>query len=200
MIRINLLGQAPPKARRAAVPTGAALPVILLLASLGLAGAFIWWQMSQIQAKIDEQVKVIQNQTAEKVRLEGVKREVEDLERQKPILEQRKAVIDQLRRNRTGGQELLEVMAATVNRTDGLWLTSVVRRGGGLSIEGTAGSINAVANFITQMKRSGYFDKIEIRESRQDDRNTAVQTFLFSLTADFVLPTAQTATPAPGKS
>ena len=30
---------------------------------------------------------------------------------------------------------------------------------------GTAGSINAVANFITQLKHSGYFDQVEIKES-----------------------------------
>ena len=35
---------------------------------------------------------------------------------------------------------------------------------------GTAGSINAVANFITQLKHSGYFDQVEIKESAQDDQ------------------------------
>ena len=51
-------------------------------------------------------------------------------------------------------------------------------------MEGAAASINSVANFITALKRSGYFTKIEIKESKQDEKNTAVQTFLFSINAE----------------
>lgn len=201
MIRINLLGQPRPKARRAAVPAGAALPVTLLIVALALAGGFVWWQLSQIQSDIDAQAKRVSDLTAEKNRLAIVQQEVAQFERQKQVYEQQNAVIQELQRNRTGGQELLQVVADTVTRTDQLWLTNLSRRGGSLNIDGTAGSINAVANFITQLKRSGYFDKIEIKESRQDDRNTAITTFLFTLTADFVLPqTKPAATPAPGKS
>ena len=36
-------------------------------------------------------------------------------------------------------------------------------------IDGEAGSINAVANFITQLKRSGYFDKVEIKNAKEND-------------------------------
>jgi len=201
MIRINLLGQARPKARRAAVPAGAALPITLLIVSVLLAGGFVYWQLSQVQADIDVQAKRVTDLTAEKNRLTIVQKEVEQFERQKQIYEQQNKVIDELKRNRTGGQELLQVVADTVTRTDQLWLTNLSRRGATLNIDGTAASINAVANFITQMKRSGYFDKIEIKESRQDDKNTAVTTFLFTLTANFVLPEPKAAaTPAPGKS
>ena len=79
-------------------------------------------------------------------------------------------------------------MANTVSRTDTLWLTSLDRKGDALTIMGTAGSINAVANFITQLKRSGYFDQVEIKESHQDTKNTAMQMFTFTLTAQFALP------------
>ncbi len=201
MIRINLLGQPRPKARRAAVPVGAALPVTLLVVSVILAGGFVYWQLSQIQNDIDREVDRIDKATADKNRLLVVQQEVERFEKQKQIYEQQNAVIQELQRNRTGGQELLQVVADTVTRSEQLWLTNLSRRGASLNIDGTAGSINAVANFITQLKRSGYFDKIEIKESRQDDKNTAVTTFLFTLTADFVLPQAKAAaTPAPGKS
>ena len=96
-----------------------------------------------------------------------------------------------MQRNRTGGQELLNALANTVTRTDTLWLTSMERNGNTLSVQGTAGSINAVANFITQMKNSGYFNEIEIKESSQDPKDATIQTFNFSLTAQFALPTQQ---------
>ena len=88
-------------------------------------------------------------------------------------------------------------MANTVTRTDTLWLTSLTRTGNNLTILGTAGSINAVANFITQLKHSGYFDQIEIKESTQDTKNVAVQTFTFTLTAQFALPSDKSAAATP---
>ena len=93
----------------------------------------------------------------EKARLEQLKQQVDNFEKQKAVLQQRINVIEELQRNRTGGQELLDAIANTVSRTDTLWLTSVDRKGDALTINGSAGSINAVANYITQLKRSGYF-------------------------------------------
>jgi Tfp pilus assembly protein PilN len=130
----------------------------------------------------------IQKQTGEKARLEQLKAQVDEFERQRTVLQQRINIIEELQRNRTGGQELLDALANTVVRTDTLWLTSFTRAGNGLTIIGTAGSINAVANFITQLEHSGYFNQIEIKESTQDTKNVAIQTFTFTLTAQFALP------------
>jgi Tfp pilus assembly protein PilN len=202
MIRINLLGQARPKARgRAAVPTGATMPILLLVVALVVAFGWVYWRYSNIGKEVDEQQARKTTLTAEKNRLVGVQQEVTRFEQQKLALEQQKQVIDELQRNRTGGQELLQVVADTVSKSEQLWLTSMTRRGSALTMDGTAASVNAVANFITELKRSGYFGNIEIKESKQDDKNTAVTTFLFSLTADFSLPQAKTpAAPPPGKS
>ena len=139
----------------------------------------------------------IQKQSGEKARLEQLKTQVDEFERQKGVLQQRINIIEQLQRNRTGGQELLDALANTVTRTDTLWLTSLNRKGNGLTIVGTAGSINAVANFITQLKHSGYFDQIEIKESTQDTKNSDIQTFAFTLTAQFALPQDRSADTAP---
>jgi Tfp pilus assembly protein PilN len=125
-----------------------------------------------------------------------LKQQVENFEKQRAVLQQRIGVVEDLQRNRTGGQELLEAIANTVSRTDTLWLTSVERKGDGLTINGSAGSINAVANYITQLKRSGYFQTVEIKESHQDENAKAVQIFVFSLTAQFGLPQSAGASPA----
>jgi len=77
-----------------------------------------------------------------------------------------------------------------------LWLTEMVRKGNTLSLEGSSASINAVANFITALKRSGYFQKVEIKESKQDEKNTAVQSFLFQISAEITPPSAVQTRPA----
>ena len=44
-------------------------------------------------------------------------------------------------------------------------------------------TLDSVANFITQLKRSGYFDKIEIQEAKEDDVVKSVTTYGFTMTA-----------------
>ena len=193
MIRINLLGRARPKAARQAVPLEATLQVVFFVAALVVAFGVLYYNWHSTNAQITEVRLHIQKQTGEKARLEQLKAQVNEFERQKTVLQQRINIIEELQRNRTGGQELLDAVANTVVRTDTLWLTSLSRQGNALTILGTAGSINAVANFITQLEHSGYFNQIEIKESVQDSKNAAIQTFTFSLTAQFALPQEKSA-------
>jgi len=78
---------------------------------------------------------------------------------------------------------LLTSVANTVVHVDQIWLTSLNRTGDNLDITGEAASINAVANFITQMKRTGYFDKVEIKDAKENDLRLDVQTFSFTMSA-----------------
>ena len=197
MIRINLLGQARPKPTRRAVPLEATLQLLLLGLCLLFAVVVLYYDWYTNTKQVENLQKQIREKTIEKARLESLKQQVESFDRQKAVLQQRIAVIEELQRNRTGGQELLDTVATTVTRSDALWLTSLTRKGNALTMEGSAASINSVANFITQLKRSGYFQRVEIKESRQDERNTAVQTFVFTLMAEFSPPQGKPASPAP---
>jgi Tfp pilus assembly protein PilN len=207
MIRINLLGRVRPKAVRTTVPLEATLQYVLLTIAL-VASLGILYGHYLLMNREDAQVQArIQKQMGEKARLEQLKQQVDTFEKQKVVLQQRISVIEELQRNRTGGEELLNAVANTVSRTDTLWLTSIDRKGSTLNIVGSAGSLNAVANYITQLKRSGYFQQVEIKEMHQDESNKTVQVFLFTLTAEFGLPKTnsaptQTSTanaPAPSK-
>jgi type IV pilus assembly protein PilN len=205
MIRINLLGQARPKATKSSVPVEGAMQVVMglvaLVAAFVVLGIIYYQQNSQlntVQAKIS-QLK------AEKANLEQVKADVDRFEAQKATLQQRIDVIETLQKNRSGGQDLLQMVANTVVRVDELWLTSMNRTGNSLDVQGEAGSINAVANFITQMKRSGYFDNVEIKEAKENDIRPGVETYQFTMSATInpagvaaMTPQTQAAsTPAP---
>jgi Tfp pilus assembly protein PilN len=205
MIRINLLGQVRPKSARRPVDTGAALPLLFVGAGIVLGGLFLFYFYHSWSTQLNDENNRIKQLTAEKTQLEQTKQQVEAFEKQKQILTQRVNVIEQLQRDRTGGQELLDMVANTVSRTENLWLNSMTRSGNNLSIEGSSASINSVANFITALKRSGYFQKVEIKESKQDDKASAVQTFTFQISAEIsppqVVPAAQTKpASAPGKA
>lgn len=200
MIRINLLGQPRPKARRRPGPVEGGVQVVFAIVAIGLAAVllFVHWGIQKSDlTKTQSSISALQ---AQRTQLQAVKAQIEQLQREKAARQQRVDVIKQLQRNRTGAQELLDAVANTVTRVDTLWMTSLVRKGNDLTMEGSADSLSAVANFITQLKRNGYFDKIEISESKQDERRVNVTTFLFKLTASFSLPQGKPPAAAPGKS
>jgi type IV pilus assembly protein PilN len=196
MIRINLLGQSRPKAQRRAVPLEATLQLLFLVLALALGLGFLgidYWQLSN---KAKDVQKDIDQKKQQKAQLEQIKQQVDAFEKQKNLLQQRINVIEDLQRNRAGGQELLDAVANTVSRTETLWLTSLSRKGDSLTIVGTAGSINAIAEYIAQLKRSGYFAQVEIKEAKQNE-NPDVQLFDFTLNAQFAPPGSKPAAPAP---
>ena len=154
---------------------------------------FFYYTWEKQLTEENNKIKTLQMQKAE---LEQTKQQVEAFEKQKAVLQQRVNTIEQLQRDRTGGQDLLDMVANTVSRTENLWLTQMTRKGNSLAMDGASASINAVANFITALKRSGYFQKVEILESKQDDKNQGVQTYLFQITAEIAPPLPAQARPA----
>jgi Tfp pilus assembly protein PilN len=183
MIRINLLGQARPKAARRPVDTGAALPAVFIGAGFLLGGLVLGYIYYSWQSQLNAENTRIKQLQAQKTELQQIKQQVEQFEKQSKVLQVRVDTIEKLQRDRTGGQELLDMVASTVSRTENLWLTNLTRKGNALDITGSSASVNAVANFITAMKRSGYFAKIEMTDTKEDPGKT-VQTFTFKLTAE----------------
>ena len=190
MIRINLLGQARPKATKQAVPLEATVQLIFLLVSIGLAVAVLGISYMGDKKQLDQTNNRITSLRAEKASLEQIKTQVEQFEKQKAVLQQRIDVIETLQKNRTGGQELLQMVANTVVRVDSVWLTSLERKQDALDMQGEAASINAIANFITQLKQSGYFDKVEFTETKENDLVKGTPTFAFHMTASIASGTS----------
>jgi Tfp pilus assembly protein PilN len=186
MIRINLLGQARPKAAKQAVPLEATVQILFLTVAIALAGVILGVTYLQQRRELDNANKRISALRAEKASLQQIKQDVDRFESEKNVLQQRINVIETLQRNRSGAQDLLQMVANTVVRVDSLWLTSFNRSGDSLAIEGEAASIDAVANFITELKRSGYFDKVEIKSAKENDLVPSVTTYGFSMTAGVV--------------
>src|ERR1700729_345109 len=193
MFRINLLGQTRPKTTKQSVPLENGLPIILGIAAVVIAGVVLFSMYLSQKKQLDDTNARIAQLRAEKASLQQVKQDVDRFEQQKQALQTQIDVIEGLQKNRTGAQELLQMVANTVVRVDQLWLTSLDRKGDALSIGGEAGNINSVGNFMTQLKRSGYFDKIEIQEAKEDDVVKSVTTYGFTMTASVAqTPTTQT--------
>jgi Tfp pilus assembly protein PilN len=197
MIRINLLGQTRPKAAKQAVPLEATVQILFLGVAVALAAVVILVTFYQQNRELQDTNKKILALKAEKQSLQQIKQDVDRFQSEKGVLQQRIDVIETLQKNRSGAQELLTMVANTVVRVDALWLTSLNRNGSSLTIEGEAGSIDAVANFLTEMKRSGYFDQIELKDAKENDVVPSIQTYNFSMTASIAGATGGGGTASP---
>lgn len=189
MIRINLLGGPKGKAKRTPAmgqisgtqaPRMAILTVVIVALALG-ANLFYYWQLQRSSEKV---TKALQDASRENQRLSEVKQRYLELERQKDNYKRRVDVIDQLRNNQAGPVNLLAMVGDTVNDTEAVWLNTLKDEGGSISVEGTALSVKAVANLMANLKKSGAFRNVEIKESYQDDTVKEMQAFIFTLTCE----------------
>jgi Tfp pilus assembly protein PilN len=187
MIRINLLGVTKPKRAKGgpsfSIGAGANTLVIGLIvaaAAFALNYSYYW--------KLDREGKQLQVQldTAkrENTRLAGVKAKYQEREKQFQIYDRRVKVIHQLQEAQNGPSELLNTVASTVSGTDAVWLSTMNEDANSINLQGTAISANAVANLITNLKKTNYFKSVEIKETFQDESVKEIQAFTFKLVCE----------------
>jgi len=187
MIRINLLEAPKAKSKRSAVAMPSievgdlGSPLIKVVVVLGLAALLngvYWYRLDTQKRSIQSKMVVAEQKNREladvKARYMARQREAENYKR-------RVDVIDQLRKNQSGPVELMAMVGETVNNTEAVWLNNLKDEGKSIDIQGTALSSDAVANLISNLKKTGYFQNIEMKESVQDDQIKDMQAFQFTL-------------------
>jgi Tfp pilus assembly protein PilN len=187
MIRINLaVERARPKVKRkVAVPGGVFLLYIGLAALLGAAALAAHWYFL-IRPQIVELEGKIQQLQAKKTELGPYQQRLEVVKANQARLANQKKVIDDLIANRSGPVKLLEAVGTTVSLSDTVWLTSMNEKSeGNIEFIGRAGSVDAVANLITNLNNSGLFRDVEIKETEQRGGKNEPASFEFTLTAKF---------------
>lgn len=187
MIKINLLGNPSSKHGKGSMPvmpTDGPSPLFAVLIVLVIAGLGngAWYFM------LDKRAKEIQQQIAQadatQKRLAQVKVAYLEKQRQADLYKRRVDVIDQLRANQTGPANLLATLGDTVNSTEAVWLSKMNDTGAAIDLSGTALSNNAVANLLANLKKTGLFKNVEIKETVQDAAVKEYQSFNFTITCE----------------
>jgi Tfp pilus assembly protein PilN len=191
MIRINLLG-VPRKTRgkRAAAVSvpgeGSGTLVLGLVVGLGLvlamAASYVW--VTREQGVLE---KKLQQANAENHRLADVKAKYEASKRKADMFERRVKIIDDLKEAQKGPVNLLNLVADTVNKTDAVWLDAMTTDGKSLNFTGMALSADAVADLMTNLRKTGAFKTVEIKETSQDASVKELQAFKFELICEIGL-------------
>jgi type IV pilus assembly protein PilN len=192
MIRINLLGAPKPKSGKKtsaismpSMDVGNAgsplLKVAVVLVLFGLINAGYWYRLDHEKKAIEAQMRLAEQKNRE---LADIKARYLERQRQADAYKRRVDVIDNLRSNQTGPVNLLAMIGETINGTEAVWLNSMKDEGANVAIDGMALSTDAVANLISNLKKTGYFRNIEFKESIQDEQVKDMQAFQFTLTCE----------------
>jgi Tfp pilus assembly protein PilN len=190
MIKVNLAGASRKKEAKVgmkiSMPTNAT-PIVLLLIVLCSSGGGYWWY-SDLAARDAELDLHIQQAQAQKAALDNVIKQDQIYEARKKALENRVNVIEGLQRNQVSPVVALDVLSDAVNRTQYVWLSSLDQSNAILTMSGLGTSLLAIADFYTNLERTGYFRNIDVSNATDREGN-----FTFSLKCEFAPPRA----PAP---
>lgn len=198
MIRINLSSLAPPKSKRgkrgsaavavASSPGEGSSTVVLVLLFLGFLVAGIgvsWWLVGSEHDRLDKEYKAA---VAENQKLSEVKNKYEATKKKEEVFERRAKAIDELKEAQKGPVKVLDMVAETVNKTDAVWLETMTTDGKSIDFIGMALSPDAVAELMSNLRKTGYFKTVEIKETAQDSAVKEVQAFKFELICEIGAP------------
>jgi len=183
MIKINLVAETPAsssiQADRPQFSLGAKQGDIILLIVLALALVVVGTQWFLLTSKRSE-LKEIENQRRrERDELLVYIKKVEELEARREALRHKIDVINELKRNQQGPVRILDEVSRALPEL--VWLTSAKLTGMNVELGGSAMDENAVANYISNLDASPFFDEPVLKNLSRGSGDT----FNFGLTFAF---------------
>ena len=200
MIKINLLGVAPPPSKVPSVggpPAPKATQVVMFVGALiicfGIVGVIykIWSNQIADLEKKRNQEKIRQTELA------VVKAQNEKYQQRLKDLETRINTIQALQNSRVGPVELMSALGNVVSKTNDIYLYTLTPAGDRLQLKGQSGTVDSMANFLAFLKNSGSFDDVQLEQFYQDDLHDRLA-YKFTLSCQFKSPTGGTSPTAGG--
>jgi Tfp pilus assembly protein PilN len=194
MIKVNLAGaggrRTAKRSGRTAGGEARAVPILQLLIVIGtLAGGGFWY--SSLAAQNADLRSAIDQAKRQEGALESRIRQNQVDEARHKVLARRVEAIRALQRERINPIVLLDALSDAIESTDYVWLSSLDQNNAALNVSGAATSLEAIADFETNLRASGYFRNIELVRVNGDQGN-----FSFALNCLFAPMPAE---PAAGR-
>jgi type IV pilus assembly protein PilN len=158
MIRINLL---PVRAARKKEAGKQQLMLLAAAVALVLTCNF-WWSHSRASALEASQAKLARTK-AEIAQLEKIIGEVKNIRDQQNALKEKLAVLDKLKAGRQGPVRMLDELATIIPKR--VWLKKMDQKGGTLTMEASAATIDDVSAFLGALKKARYFVDPELKKT-----------------------------------
>lgn len=189
MIRVNLMAGERPTQKKKASASSSSMPSapgslqLYLFLALFVGGAIAlaagWFVVLDRQiAALNADIEVKKKRQAE---LQTIKKQVDEFQAKKKMLEDKVALIERLRAEQSGPVHMIDEISKAL--PDFVWLTSLDQTGGSVKFVGETTGLTSVADFISNLQRSGWFPTVDLTESKE---NNGIVTF--TLTAQFKDP------------
>jgi type IV pilus assembly protein PilN len=180
MIKINLL---PTKKTRKTLGVKQELLVngFLLILIMIVLGVLWTWQNKDV-ARLETQ-KAEKTQQLDK--LKKVVAEVEQFKKDKELYEQKIQIINDLEAQQSGPVHIIDELS--LNIPDKLWYETLTLKGSTLTISGSAFANIAIVDLINNMKRSPYFQNVQLIESKLSTKKDS-RVYIYKLSANVTMP------------
>src|SRR5688572_3568347 len=162
MIRVNLSGAGGKKSAKAGAKMGvpqSALPVLLVLILVGAVAGGYWWYSDTSTRLTDLNASLAQAEQ-QRLALDAIIKQDQIYEARKADLENRIKVIEGLQRNQVSPVVLLDFLAQAIDQTEYVWLSTLDQNNTVFSMSGIGTSVNAIADFVTNLENTRYFRNI----------------------------------------
>ena len=183
MIKINLVAETPSpgakKRKRTEFSLGARQGDVLLLLVLGIALVVVGARWLMLKNERDHLKTVERQKRIERDELKPYIEKVEELEAKRDLLRHKINVINQLKQNQRGPVRIMDEVSRAL--PDLVWLTKMQMKGNNLTITGQAMDENAVANYISNLNASPFFQEPKLKRMAR----AREETFGFILSCTF---------------
>jgi type IV pilus assembly protein PilN len=188
MIKVNLSGAPKTKDGRSTVDAAPAksraIPLLLLMIFIATAATgYLWY--ANLKAQTDDLDKQLVQLKTERDRLASVIKQERIYEARKKALESRISIIEGLKRGQVSPVRSLDILDDAIDRTHFVWLSNLDQNNAIFSMAGTGTSVNAIADFVSNLEATGYFRNINLQNAQDSAGN-----YTFSMTCEFALPAA----------
>jgi type IV pilus assembly protein PilN len=175
MIRINLL---PVRVSKKKIAGKQQLILFALVTVLGVIGNLFWTQ-SRASELASRQAKL--KRTKEEIdQLERIIGEVKNIKEEQNALKAKLDILDKLKAARSGPVRMLEELATITPKK--VEIRKMEEKGGTMTFDGAAASIDDVSAFMAALKTSKYFTGVELRKTAAVTKN-AFRIVDFTITA-----------------
>jgi type IV pilus assembly protein PilN len=187
MIRINLMAPEKPAQKKkaaASAPGAFGFYFLIGLFGLGAAGADVGlylWKFKVI-GDLDTNIKEAQ---VRQQKLQAIKAQVDALEAKRKTYQMKVDLIERLRREQSDPVHMLDEISKAL--PDFVWLKTLEQTGSGLKITGMSSGLIAVADFVSNLQRSGWFPQVDMGLTKES-KEGGTQALEFLVTATFKNP------------
>jgi len=193
MIKVNLAGAG----RKPRVGVKARMPasftsVLSIVIVLGTGGGGYWWYSSLTAKLADLDSRKVQAEK-QKAELDAVIKADQVIEARKKVLEQRVKIVENLQTNRQSPVVALDQLADAIDRTHFVWLANLDQKDAILSMSGIGTSLNAIADFYSNLNATGFFKNVDQGAASQDPSGN----WTFTLRCEFSPPRPAASAPQP---